>query len=160
MLVKYNLLNNPSSFKEIISGYPLEVINNGKTLIIRGNTNWAMNFVDESSSGDIDKEKEYFIGYIGNLSGLLRFYYGEERSYQYAESYKDLIYGKRIIGTAPEFANIFYMRLESENTELKIKKFFVTDELADIIIDKKSVQSEERQAIYPPEGNYKEIKSI
>ena len=159
MLVKYNLLNNPSNFKnKILSDPPVEAINNGKTLIIRGKCQWAMNFVDESNSGDVEKGKEYFIGYIGNLSGLLRFYYAN--SYEYAEYHKDLIYGKRIIGTPPEYADIFYMRLESENTELKIKKFFVTDELADIIIDKKSVQSEERQAIYPPEGNYKEIQAL
>ena len=159
MLVKYNLLNNPSNFKEIASSHPLEIVDDGKTLIVKGKSNWSRNFVDESSSGDIEKEKEYFIGYMGNLSGLLRFYYDEEHEYQYAEYYKDLIYGKRIISTTQN-TNIFYMRLESENTELKIKKFFVTDELADIIIDKKSVQSEERQAIYPPEGHYKEIKSI
>ena len=159
MLVKYNLLNNPSSFKKIQSGAPLEIVDDGKTLTVKGKTVWSNNFVDESSSGDIDKEKEYFIGYMGNLSGSLKFYYTKGASYIDAEYYKDLIYSKRIIGSSSTSDNIFYLRLESENTELIIKKFFVTDELADIIIDKKSIQSEERQVIYPPEGNYKEIQA-
>ena len=159
MLVKYNLLNNPSSFKKIRSSRPLEIVDDGKTLIVKGQNSWSMNFVDESSSGDIAKEKEYFIGYMGNLSGLLKFYYAEGHPYKYAEYYKDLIYGKRIIGNTTN-PYIFYLQLESENTELKIKKFFVTDELADIIIDKKSIQSEERQVIYPPEGHYKEIQAL
>ena len=159
MLVKYNLLNNPSSFKKIESGAPLEIIDDGKTLIVKGKSNWSMNFVDESNSGDIEKEKEYYIGYQGTLYGKLAMYYKVNVGYKSINRYRNLIYSKR------SYLNdnnpyIFYLRLLSENTELKIKKFFVTDELADIIIDKKSVQSEERQAIYPPEGHYKEIQAL
>ena len=159
MLVKYNLLNNPSSFKKIVSSSPLEIIDDGKTLIVKGRNSWSNNFVDESNSGDIDKEKEYYIGYQGTLYGSLAMYYNNDIKYKSVKRYRDLIYGKRNHSNDNN-KFIFYLRLESENTELKIKKFFVTDELADIIIDKKSIQSEERQVIYPPEGNYKEIQAL
>lgn len=159
MLVKYNLLNSPSSFKKIQSSHPLEIINDGKTLTVKGKNEWSMNFVDESNSGDIENEKEYYIGYQGMLYGQLAMYYKAGGVYKSINRYRNLIYSKRIL-SINENQNIFYLRLLSENTELVIKKFFATDELADIIIDKKSVQSEERQAIYPPEGNYKEIQAL
>ena len=157
MLVKYNLLNNPSSFKKIQSGQQLEIVDDGKTLTVKGKNDWSINFVDESNSGDIDKEKEYYIGYQGILYGELEMFYKTGVGYKSINRYRNLIYSKRNYSNDSN-PYIFYLKLLSENTELEIKKFFVTDELADIIIDKKSIQSEERQVIYPPEGNYKEIQ--
>ena len=157
MLVKYNLLNNPSSFKKIKSSHQLEIVDDGRTLIVRGKNDWSMNFIDESINSDIDKEKEYCIGYQGTLSGKLAMFYGYGNGYKSVNRHRDLIYGKRRF-LNDNNSNFFYLRLVSENTELKIKRFFVTDMLADIVIDNKGVQSEERKAIYPPEGHYKEIK--
>ena len=159
MLVKYNLLNNPSSFKKIESSHQLETIDDGKTLTVKGKNDWSINFVDESNSGDIEKGKEYYIGYQGTLYGSLAMFYKPGVGYKSINRYRNLIYSKRDYSSNNN-PYIFYLKLLSENTELEIKKFFVTDELADIIIDKKSIQSEERQVIYPPEGHYKEIQAL
>lgn len=159
MLVKHNLLNNPFSFKRVYSSDPLKTYIKNGVWTIRGKAKWATSFVEEDTNGDVLKWEEYFIGYVGTVFGPLSFFHVDGDSYKGVRFHKDLIYGTRILGSTKN-PNIFYMSLGSENTELKIKKFFVTDELADIIIDKKSIQSEERQAIYPPEGNYKEIQAL
>lgn len=158
MLVKHNLLNQPTSFKKPSAKTPFEMTIINNTLILKGKTEWSRYFINEVNNGDIKENIEYIAGFIGSVKGQVQFYKNGQ------EQYRPVIIGDGIVYTYRNInsnaTDIFYIRTLTVDTELKIRKFFVTDELADIIIDKKSMQSADKQAIYPPEGNYKEIQPL
>lgn len=158
MLVKHNLLNHPTSFKKPSSKTPFEVTISKNSLILKGKTEWSRMFINEDNNGDIKENIEYVAGFIGSVNGQIHLYKNGYEQYQPAIIDDSVVYSYRNIDSNSK--DIFYIRTLTDDTELKIKKFFVTDKLADIIIDKKSVQPEERQAIYPPEGHYKEIQAL
>ena len=158
MLVKHNLLNQPNSFKTPSSQAPLEMTINKNTLVLKGKTEWVYRFINEDNSGDIKENIEYVAGFMGSINGQVRMYKNGQEKYQPVIIGEVIVYTYRNIDS--DSNNVFYIRTLTDDTELRIKKFFVTDELADIIIDKKSMQTKEKQAIYPPEGQYKEITPL
>lgn len=156
MLVKHNLLNQPTSFKKPSAKTPFEMTIIKNTLILKGKTEWSRAFINEDNNGDIKENIEYIAGFIGSVNGQIQLYKSGRESYQQAIIGDGFVYTYRNIDSNSK--DVFYFRTLTDDTEVRIKKFFVTDELADIILDKKSMQSLNKQAIYPPEGDYKEIQ--
>ena len=144
MLVKHNLYINPR-FKEI-AGQP--DIKDG--LLVASN-------LDGSATGFLHEEynltlgQNYYVGFVGKVSGNLRLFKG---TYVNITSKGDMHYIEFIYSE-----NTKPIHMWGYGTDLVIEKFFITDEIPDIVIPNIEDHIEKAQ-IYPPEGNYKEIQAL
>ena len=144
MLVKHNLYINPR-FKELDVRLKIK-----DGLLVANNLNTGVNdFLREQYN--LTLGNKYYVGFVGKVSGNLRLFKG---TYVNITSKGDMHYIEFIYSE-----NTKPIHMWGYGTDLVIEKFFITDEIPDIVIPNIEDHIEKAQ-IYPPEGNYKEIQAL
>lgn len=146
MLVKHNLYINPVLQKPNMGGFELI---DGK-LVSNNFDAGAYGFLQENYNLKIGQK--YYVGFVGKVDGRLRLY---KETYLDITSRGKFHYIEHIYS-----ANTKPLHMWGYDTDLVIEKIFITDEIPDIVIPNKKDFSEDIQAYYPPEGNYKEIQAL
>lgn len=158
MLVKHNLLLNGDKLKMPNVGIPTDDISfkNGK-IYFNNITNYIVNFIEKEVIDNLELTSDYFVGVYGKLDGNIQMYKGS--------GYKN-----------PKSNNGFYYIPEKGNTlkgPLHIRSYegyansgvikalaIYKDSPPDVYLPNvKSLQAD-KQAYYPPEGDYKEIQPM
>lgn len=150
MLVKHNLyikpeFQNPSLYSE----ETLWSIEKGH-MLIENLIGYAAGFVKEELE-PMSEEKAYYFGFEGSYTNELQIYRGSYRkpinkgNYHYVEV--------TVIDSTPHIQSW-------TNSNVVMKRAFITEGEPDIVVPNKKDFSEDKQAYYPPEGDYKEIEPV
>ena len=145
MLVKHNLYINPMLKKPRWGGFELI---DGK--LVSSNFKEGTNgFLEEKYNLTIGQK--YYVGFVGKVDGRLRLYKGTylDITSRGKFHYIEFIYSEN---TKP-------LHMWGFDTDLVIEKVFITDEIPDLVIPNIE-DHKDKEAIYPPEGNYKEIQAL
>lgn len=150
MIVKHNKFINPT-LKLASKGSAkttVRLVNN--TLYVNNLETYVANLFDENRDVT-DDNKKYFVGFKGSYTNKIKIYKGE---YLDPTSKHDLNYVPVV-----RISNILHIQSYS-NANLVIKNIFMTEGEPDIVIPNKKDFTEDIQAYYPPEGDYKEVEPM
>lgn len=137
MLVKQNLYVNPK-FRQIEG--KLEIKDG---LLVANNLLGGVNdFVHEKYNLTVGKN--YYVGFVGKVNGKLRLY---KEKYLDITNKGDVHYIEHIYSE-----NTKPIHMWGYDTDLFIEKFFITDEIPDLVIPNEKDIKADNQAVYPAGG--------
>lgn len=147
MLVKENKLLNPTIKMPTFGRANDKGRIEGTKLIVDTLSAYMVNFFTETTD-PLDSAKTYYVGVRGTMTDDITMYKGA--GYSKPTSHNELHYIKNS-GNVP-------LHLKGSGGSVIVKSVFITDGEPDIVVPNKKDFTEDIQAYYPPEGNYKEIE--
>lgn len=151
MLVKHNLYEKPQLQMPRVANDVEDIRLEDGHLTIIGLYGILTQLVEgETRLGD--ESLTYTVGFRGNYTGDVRLY--KPNAYRKPTSKGDIHYRTDVNAQSLLHIRAFTM------SDINIKSIFLTDAEPDIVIPNKKDFSDDIQAYYPPEGDYKEIEPV
>lgn len=158
MLVKHNLAYSTGFRYPSYVGRENELkynLENGKVKIENSRTSFA-SFINGEKYNIDDINSQYHIGFYGNLEGFCELRFSNHNGYIKVKNKENFYYieSKGNMIEKPLHVNII------ESTILNISGIAVyKGEIPDVYLPNIDTLQEDKQALLPPEGNYKEIQA-
>lgn len=154
MLVKYNLyINQEFSIPDLKGNYENAYIQNGK-LYVKNLEKYIVNFIPDWIDSKYTSDGIYSVGFEGTCNGRIDIYKHSKEGYKIAINKGDLYYqsfhGDR--------TSKLHLRGYGKTSLVIEKVFIVEGDIADLIIAN-PYDHKDKNSIYPPEGEYKEIQA-